>query len=200
MVSEANPSGYTLGRNCETIADTVNLKINAKEYAAWVSNGKPADAMDGLLSNDEVARNALIMIGILFVTAFLWGTETLPLGATNMLVAILMYVFVIMLPEDIAKAYMKDAVFFIGGILAIAVGVHKTALDKRISILLLSRIKNAKAFAFIFFPGIAISAGFLSKHALVALLVPVLMGVYKATCIARGSKQARPLPSSLSWA
>ena len=37
------------------------------------------------------------------------------------------------------------------------------------------------------------SAAFLSAHALVALLVPVLMGVYKATCAANGVKQDRTL-------
>jgi sodium-dependent dicarboxylate transporter 2/3/5 len=88
---------------------------------------------------------------------------------------------------------MQDAVFFILGILAVAVGVNKTGLDKRIGLLLLSRIRSVGAIAFIFFPVLAISSAFLSAHALVALLVPVMTGVYKATCIAHGIKRDRTL-------
>jgi sodium-dependent dicarboxylate transporter 2/3/5 len=84
-------------------------------------------------------------------------------------------------------------VFFIFGILVVAVGVAKTGLDKRIGLLLLSRIKSAKAFAFIFMPALAMAASFLSEHALVALLIPVLMGVYKVTCRMYGIKKDRAL-------
>jgi sodium-dependent dicarboxylate transporter 2/3/5 len=71
--------------------------------------------------------------------------------------------------------------------------VAKTGLDKRIGLILLSRIKSAKAFAFFFLPLLALSAGFLSEHALVALLIPVLMGIYKVTCKLYGVKKDRAL-------
>jgi hypothetical protein len=105
----------------------------------------------------------------------------------------MLYLFAILPINEISKAYMKDAVFFIFGILAVAVGVAKTGLDKRIGLILLSRIKSAKAFAFVFLPMLALSAGFLSEHALVALLIPVLMGVYKVTCKMYGVKKDRAL-------
>ncbi|MEJ2587411.1 MAG: SLC13 family permease [Deltaproteobacteria bacterium] len=69
----------------------------------------------------------------------------------------------------------------------------KTGLDKRIGLILLSRIKSAKAFAFIFLPLLAMAASFLSEHALVALLIPVLMGVYKVTCRMYGVEKDRAL-------
>jgi len=47
--------------------------------------------------------------------------------------------------------------FLIFGIIAVAVGVAKTGLDKRIGLILLSRIKSTKAFAFMFLPMLAIS-------------------------------------------
>jgi sodium-dependent dicarboxylate transporter 2/3/5 len=71
--------------------------------------------------------------------------------------------------------------------------VAKTGLDKRIGLILLSRIKSTKAFAFIFLPMLAMSASFLSEHALVALLVPVLMGIYKVTCKMHGVEKDRAL-------
>lgn len=195
MVTKISPPGYALGRDCTSITDTVNKKLNPKAFAA-LKQKKPVAPPAGqkpLLDAAAVARMAKITIAILFLAAFLWGTEALPLGATDIMVGVLLYLFAILPINEISKAYMKDAVFFIFGILAVAVGVAKTGLDKRIGLMLLSRINSAKSFAFIFFPMLAIAAGFLSEHALVALLVPVLMGVYKVTCKMHGVKKDRAL-------
>jgi len=193
LVGEENPSGYSLQGSTTTITDSVNYKLNREAYDEWKVAGYPEDEKVGLDSDEDVARMAMVMLVILLVAALFWGTEALPIGGTVLLVAGLMYLFQIMAPNDITKAFMKDAVFFIMGILAIAVGVSKTGLDKRIGLLLLSRIKNALMFAVIFFPVLAVAAGFLSEHALVALLCPVLMGVYKATCMAHGVKEDKAL-------
>jgi sodium-dependent dicarboxylate transporter 2/3/5 len=195
MVTKISPPGYKLDKGCTTIVDTVNKKLRPKAFEG-VKQGKTVASEKNehsLLNATEVARMAKVMIGILLLAAFLWGTEALPLGATDILVGVLIYLFAILPINDISRAYMKDAVFFIFGILAVAVGVAKTGLDKRIGLILLSRIKSAKAFAFIFFPMLAIAAGFLSEHALVALLIPVLMGVYKVTCKMHGVKKDRAL-------
>jgi solute carrier family 13 (sodium-dependent dicarboxylate transporter), member 2/3/5 len=192
MVTKISPPGYKLGGSCTTIVETVNKKLRPKAFTAY-KQGNPAQGKESLMDANEVARIAKIMIGILFLAAFLWGTEALPLGATDIVVGVLIYLFAILPINDISKAYMKDAVFFIFGILAMAVGVAKTGLDKRIGLILLSRIKSAKSFAFIFFPMLAVCAGFLSEHALVALLIPVLMGVYKVTCKMHGVKKDRAL-------
>ncbi|MCK5311344.1 MAG: anion permease, partial [Desulfobacteraceae bacterium] len=191
LVKEKAPAGYKLTKGCDTIIQTVNKKMRPKAYAAYeeaVKSGMPVpvEVREGLLNEEKVAQMAKIMIGILLVAALFWGTEAIPIGGTDIMVAVLMYIFFILPPDAIAKAYFKDAVFFIFGILAIAVGVSKTGLDKRIGLLLLSRIKSTKQFCFIFFPMLAVSAGFLSEHALIALLIPVVMGIYKETCKAHG--------------
>jgi sodium-dependent dicarboxylate transporter 2/3/5 len=195
LVSKVKPAGYKLPSGCDTVADTVNKKLNPKAFS---ERERPlaeqtGEQDHGLLSSVEVAQVAKIMLGIFFVAVFLWGTEALPIGATDLLVAVLLYLFGVLPIEDISKSYMKDAVFFIFGILVVAVGVAKTGLDKRIGLILLSRIKNAKAFAFVFLPLLAVSASFLSEHALVALLIPVLMGVYKVTCRMFGVEKDRAL-------
>ena len=194
LVERANPPGYDmLEANTETIADSVNQRRDPDAFEAWRLSGGSADTAAGVDSSEQVARLALIMIGILVVAALFWGTEALPISGTVALVAVLMYVFKILPAGEIPKAFMNDAVFFIIGILAIAVGVSKTGLDKRIGLLLLSRINSAKSFAFVFFPALAICSAFLSAHALVALLVPVMTGIYKATCVAHRVKQDRIL-------
>ena len=194
LVEEVNPPGYAMMEtDTETIVDSANSHKNPKAFEAWRRSGGSAEAAESLDTSGEVARRAMIMMGILLVAAVLWGTEALPIGGTVTLVAVLMMAFGILSPNETAKAFMNDAVFFILGILAVAVGVSETGLDKRIGLLLLSRIKNAANFAFIFFPIFAVCAAFLSAHALVALLVPLMMGVYKASCAEHGVKNDKAL-------
>ncbi len=194
LVEQVNPPGYDmLEGGTETIVDSVNFHKHPAAFRAQAQTGGVSAQPDGLDSSNDIARLGMIMLGILVVAALLWGTEALPIAGTVALVAVLMLAFGILSPNELAKAFMNDAVFFILGILAVAVGVSKSGLDKRIGLLLLSRIKSTGAFAFIFFPVLAVCSAFLSAHALVALLVPVMLGVYKATCIANGVKSDRTL-------
>ena len=101
--------------------------------------------------------------------------------------------FGVLSPNEMAKAFLNDSVFFILGLLAVTVGVNKTGLDKRIGLLLLSRVKSVGSFSVVFLPVLAVSSAFLSAHALVALLVPVIMGIYKASCISNGVEKDRTL-------
>jgi len=202
MVQTIRPDGYALPSGAKTITDAVNKKLRPEAFHQQQEGTEKSAASDPdkghgeskpLLTHYQAAQMAKLTICILFLAAFLWGTEALPLGATDILVGVMLYLFAILPINEISRAYMKDAVFFIFGILAVAVGVAKTGLDKRIGLILLSRIKSAKAFAFLFLPMLALSAGFLSEHALVALLIPVLMGVYKVTCKMYGVKKDRAL-------
>ncbi|MBW2115267.1 MAG: anion permease [Deltaproteobacteria bacterium] len=194
LVGKVSPAGYKLPTGCKTITDSINKKLRPAAFGA----AKKADRMGHkevkpLFSDRDAAQLAKIMLGIFFLVVFFWATEALPLGATDILAGVMLYLFCILPVNEISQAYMKDAVFFIFGILAVAVGVAKTGLDKRIGLILLSRIKNAKAFAFIFIPLLGMSASFLSEHALVALLIPVLMGIYKVTCRMYGVEKDRAL-------
>ncbi|MBW2169309.1 MAG: anion permease [Deltaproteobacteria bacterium] len=194
LVGKVSPAGYKLPTGCKTITDSINKKLRPAAFGA----AKKADRMGHkevkpLFSDRDAAKLAKIMLGIFFLVVFFWATEALPLGATDILAGVMLYLFCILPVNEISQAYMKDAVFFIFGILAVAVGVAKTGLDKRIGLILLSRIKNAKAFAFIFIPLLGMSASFLSEHALVALLIPVLMGIYKVTCRMYGVEKDRAL-------
>jgi len=175
LVGAEKPRGYSLRPETTTITESVNRVLEAD------------------LPARQVARKAKIMVAILLLAAFLWGTEAIPLGATDLLVGTLLYLFAILPFDSISKAYMKDAVFFIFGVLTLAVGVSKTGLDRRLAVLLLSRIKSLKGFCFILYPLLALAAGFFSEHALIAILVPVLVRVYRAVCDYYKVKQDRAL-------
>lgn len=194
LVGSVSPAGYKLSSGCQTITDCINKKLRPNAFEAENMPGKTAHVDEKpLFSDRDAAQLAKVMLGIFFLAVFFWATEALPLGATDILVGVMMYLFCILPINEISQAYMKDAVFFIFGILAVAVGVAKTGLDKRIGLILLSRIKNAKAFAFVFIPLLGTSASFLSEHALVALLIPVLMGIYRVTCRMYGVERDRAL-------
>ena len=194
LAGKENPPGYKLANGVKAIADTVNKKLRPNAFGDSKGAGSGEHRKtETLLTPREAAQMAKVMLGIFFLAVFLWGTEALPLGATNILVAVMLYLFGILPINEIAQAFMNDAVFFIFGILVVAVGVAKTGLDKRIGLILLSRIRNARGFAFVFMPVLGVSASFLSEHALVALLIPVLMGVYKVTCKMHGVEKDRAL-------
>ncbi|MFO7600285.1 MAG: SLC13 family permease [Candidatus Desulfacyla sp.] len=194
LVSMEKPSGYSLPSDCKNITDSVNKKLSPAAFKAAQNGETLSNSHEkGLLTETDAAQLAKVMLLIFCLAVLFWGTEALPLGATDLLVAVMLYLFSILPMQDIGKAYMSDAVFFIFGILVVAVGVAKTGLDKRIGLILLSRIHSAKGFALIFMPLLAISASFLSEHALVALLIPVLLGVYKVTCKMHGVEKDRAL-------
>ena len=142
---------------------------------------------------EGAARSAKVMIGILAVAALFWATGALPIGITALLVGLLMYLFGVLPPNLVAKAYAKDAVIFIMGVLALAAGIGKTGLDKRIGLVLLGTSRSIPAYLFLFCPLLAVTAAFLSEHALVAFIVPIIMVVYMLGIRAAGLQKDRAL-------
>lgn len=152
------------------------------------ADGKTVKTPLGL---DSVAFRAKVMVGVLVIAALFWATGAIPIGVTALLVGVLMYFFGVLPPGGVAKAYAKDSVIFIMGVLALAAALTKTGLDRRIGILLLGTSTNIRRFSLIFAPLLAVTAGFLSEHALVAFIGPILMLVYMAAIRTAGIKQDR---------
>jgi len=145
------------------------------------------------LSPKQVALRARVMIGILVVAALFWATGAMPVGVTALLVGVLMYFFGVLPPDKVAAAYAKDSVVFIFGVLAISVAIAKTGLDRRIGLLLLGTSSSLPKLTFIFAPMLAVTASFLSEHALVAFIAPIFMLVYGGAVRAAGLRKDRSL-------
>ncbi|MFH1537790.1 MAG: SLC13 family permease [bacterium] len=173
----------------QTISDYYGNKANLYETVA----GEGGKEIKQPVENRKTFFRAKVMIGVLVVAALFWATGAIPVGMTALLVGVLMYFFGVLPPDMVAKAYAKDAVIFIFGVLAISSAVSKTGLDKRIGILLLGTSSSLKRFAFIFCPLLAVTASFLSEHALVAFIVPVIMLAYGGVVKAAGLKKDRSL-------
>jgi sodium-dependent dicarboxylate transporter 2/3/5 len=182
-------SDYRKMKVGETVADS---------YTRASKRGRKVKAADGTtreesLSVEDVARSAKVMIGVLIVAALFWATGAMPIGFTALLVGLLMYLFNVFPPDYVAKAYAKDAVVFIMGVLAFAVGISKTGLDRRIGLILLGTSRSLTRFLFLFLPLLAVTASFLSEHALVAFIAPMLMVVYMGAIKAAGLEKDRAL-------
>ncbi|MBW2145335.1 MAG: anion permease, partial [Deltaproteobacteria bacterium] len=185
-------SGYSEYHKMEvgqTISDYYGEK--AKLYTKTkTSDGKTIKTP---YSTDRIAFRAKVMVGVLVVAALFWATGALPIGITALLVGVLMYFFGVFPPSLVAKAYAKDSVIFIFGVLAFAAAIGKTGLDRRIGILLLGTSTTLRRFALIFAPLLSVTAAFLSEHALVAFIAPILMLVYMGAIKAAGIKQDKGL-------
>ncbi|MBC8875915.1 MAG: anion permease [Planctomycetes bacterium] len=178
----AGYSDYRKMEHGQTVSDYYSKK------AGWYQEVKQADgtASKVPLTADQVAFRAKVMTGILVMAALFWATGAIPIGITALLVGAMMYFFGVLPPDLVAKAYAKDSVIFIFGVLAIAAAISKTGLDRRIGMVLLGRSSSLPRFTFIFAPLLAMTASFLSEHALVAFLAPILMLAYLATIRSAG--------------
>jgi len=185
-------AGYADYRKMEpgqTIAQfySKTAKVSVKE------RGPAGKTIKRPLTPEETAFKAKVMVGTLLVAALFWATGAMPIGITALLAGVLMFVFGVFPPDGVAKAYAKDAVIFILGVLALSSGISKTGLDRRIGLLLLGTSKSIPRFLFLFCPLLAVTAGFLSEHALVAFIAPILMVVYKTAVREAGVEQDRAL-------
>ena len=173
----------------QTIADYYTKKAKLYETIN-VGNG---EIIKTPLDIDKIAFRSKVMLGVLVVAALFWATGAIPIGITALLVGVFMYFFGVLPPSLVAKAYAKDAVIFIFGVLAFAAALSKTGLDRRIGILLLGTSKSLKRFGLIFAPLLAVTAAFLSEHALVAFIAPILMLAYIGAVQKAGLKQDRKM-------
>jgi len=170
----------------------------AQFYAERAGLYETVKAADGtktkqLLGPEAAMKRAHVMIGVLVVAALFWATGAVPVGITALLVGVLMYFFGVLPPDGVARAYAKDAVIFIFGVLAMAAAISKTGLDRRIGILLLSPSTSLVRMSLIFAPMVAVTAAFLSEHALIAFIAPIFMMVYMGAIKAGGISKDKAL-------
>lgn len=185
----AGYSEYKKMRLGQTITDVYAAK--AKIYNT--TRDSSGEWVKSAATPEQVAMRTKVMIGVLVVAALFWATGAIPIGVTALLVGTLMYFFGVFTPGDVAKAYAKDSVVFIFSVLALAAAITKTGLDRRIGILLLGTSTSLVKFCLIFAPMLSITASFLSEHALVAFIAPILMMVYLGAIRAAGLQKDKAL-------
>lgn len=125
---------------------------------------------DGL----SIAGHRLLVIVV--VTLILVVAEPIPLPATALFIIVSMTYFGIDTANNIAHAFMNDAVFFIMGSLMLAVAVVKQGWDARIALGIIKFTGNRTNRIVIGFTVIsALLSSFIGGHTVAALMLPIGM-------------------------
>ncbi len=182
-------SDYSKMKEGETIAEYYSRSYGLSKNEVDGNGVKTKTPM----SVAEACFKARVMLGVLAVAALFWATGTLPVGITALMVGLFMYFLGVLRPDDIAKAYAKDAVIFIFGVLAISSAITKTGLDRRIGLLLLAPATSRPRLLFLFLPLLGVACSFVSEHALIAFIMPLFIMIYVSSIRAAGIKRDRAL-------
>ncbi len=119
---------------------------------------------------------------IVVIAIFLIIFEPVPLPAIAFIVLILEVLFNIATPNEAAKSFFSDAVFFIMGSLMLAVAIVSQGLDTRLALGII-RITGNKTWKIVFgFVGIsALLSSFIGEHTVTAMMMPVGLTLIRFT-------------------
>lgn len=171
-------------------------------YANSFKIGQMMPTVDGSdsaykMTIEQSSFRIKVMTAILAVGIIFWATEAIPIGITALLIGLVMSLFGIMRPNDIACAYSEDAVFFIFGLLVLSKIIGKTGLDRRIGLFLLHSAKSLPGFLFIFLPIMALLCAFISEQVLIAFMMPMIILIYSTSVQQEGLKKDHALAVTL---
>ncbi len=135
-------------------------------------------------------------LDILIVAVILFITEPIPLPAVALLIAVLQAFFALASPDEIARSFMSDSVFFIMGSLMISVAIVKQRLDRRIAFAIF-RLSGPRLgrLAFGITAVSALLASFIGEHTVAAMMLPVVLAI--VGLVQRDHPQVRGLAAVL---
>lgn len=143
------------------------------------------------------AKKALAVFGM---AVFLWGTNSLPLPVTGILILFMLPASGAMEAKEAYANFGTKAVFFVMGVFILASPIMRSGLSKRLALVWLSRFgrtQNTLAGSVIAIS--TILASFISAHAVAAMLLPVVLELVRAAGAKPASKFAMKMFFSLAW-
>ena len=173
----------------ESITDYYNSRYEVKKDVT----GQDGTVTKMPLGPEDVAFRAKATLALIVVAALFWATGAIPVAVTAMFVGVVLYLFGVFKPDDIARAFAKDAVIFIFGVLALAKAITKTGLDRRLGLLLLFPARNLTLLLLVFLPLFSLTCSFISEHALVAFSMPLFVMVYATAIRTAGIQKDKAL-------
>jgi len=112
------------------------------------------------------------------LTATLWITVALPIGATSLLPAVLFPLLGVLPARDVAPVYMRDLVMLFIGAFIIALGLERWGVHRRIALWIISRVGDSRRSLVL---GFMAAAAFLSlwinNTATTLLMLPIAVAV-----------------------
>jgi sodium-dependent dicarboxylate transporter 2/3/5 len=112
------------------------------------------------------------------LTAVLWVSLALPIGATSLLPAVLFPVLGVMPATEVAPRYMQDLVLLFLGAFVIALGVERWGLHRRMALAIISRIgTRPRRLVLGFMCASAFLSLWINNTATTLLMLPIAMAV-----------------------
>jgi len=145
----------------------------------------------------QEARGALAAFA---AAVFLWGTNSLPLAVTGVLVLFLLPMSGALPAKEVYAYFGSDAVFFILGALILASPVMRSGLSTRLALLAVRRFgeRPRRLVATLLFTP-ALMSFFISEHAVVAMLFPLVVELVRAARARPGGRLGTVLFLALAW-
>ncbi len=125
-------------------------------------------------------KNALALFALI---VYLWATEALPLPVTALGAGVgLVLLGIVDSPNQAWTPYAQDTIFFLLGSLILADAITKTEADRVLAARLLGRLGGStRKLLFGIIAISAISAMFISNHAVAAVMLPLVVSILRAT-------------------
>lgn len=139
-------------------------------------------------------------LAVFAVAAFLWGTYTLPLAVTGLVVLFLLPITGVMTREATYAYFGNHAVFFILGAFILTSPVMRSGLSVRVALAVLDRIgvrPRRLVLALFWLSGIL--SFLMSEHAVVVMLFPIVLTLIHAMELPPGHPLAGRLLLALAW-
>ena len=133
------------------------------------------------LAADKGAWHIKVAIAMVVFVVFCFLTECIPLPAVAFCIGLILVSTGVVSRHEVAMYYWSDACWFIMGSLMFAAALVKTGVDKRVCLMIFSKLAtpNVRWITLIFFVIIAPLASFISDHALAAMFLPIGMLLYQ---------------------
>ncbi len=130
----------------------------------------------GLTRDGQKSLALLAGVVVLFIS------EPVPLPGIIFIIAIYQVTMGLGTPNEVAKSFMHDAVFFIMGALMIGVALNSQAIGKRFILILINKIgHDAKKIGLSIITTAALLAGFIADHVVAAVLTPMVISLLRTT-------------------
>ncbi len=145
-----------------------------------------------------MSEQGKVVIAMSVSATIFFITEPFPLPTVALLIAVSEVLFGLAKPNEVAKSFFNDSVFFIMGSLMLAVAIVKQKLDKRIALAIL-KVTGPKVERVVF--GIvtvaALMASVIGEHTTAAMLLPV--GITLVTLSSRDPNSVKNLAALLMF-
>ncbi|MBS3814755.1 MAG: DASS family sodium-coupled anion symporter [Candidatus Bipolaricaulota bacterium] len=127
---------------------------------------------EGLPAEGHRALALLAAVVILFIA------EPISAPGTILFIAVYQVVMGLGTPNEVARSFMHDAVFFIMGALMIGVALTSQDVGQRLILFLINKLgSSAKRISFALVSSCALLAGFIAGHVVAAVMTPMVLSL-----------------------